>query len=135
MIYGQTIAVECGTDSDSSENKAPFSDQFLTTPPQDRFRNRITDVEKCSMYFLAGAGLIKIGISTNIKSRIRAIRNSSPVPLEILAIMPRTGNVGEGFMHERFSGLRRHGEWFVDDGVIRAHIAMLIAAGKASAPA
>lgn len=113
---------------------AASADHSLTTRPQDRFRNRVTDREKCSMYFIAGAGLIKIGITTNLTSRLRAIRNSSPVPLETLAIMPRRGNIEEGFMHARFDKLRRHGEWFEDEGSIRAHIADLIAWGHAEKP-
>ncbi len=61
-------------------------------PPQERMRKRIIDPAHSSLYFLAGAGLIKIGVTTNLTSRIRCIRNSSPAPLELLAIMPRATN-------------------------------------------
>lgn len=107
----------------------------LPEPPQARFqRNRITDQSKSEMYFLAGAGLIKIGISTNIKSRIRSIRNSSPVELELLAIRPESCTLVEIKTHFRFAHLRRHGEWFEDNGEIRGFIADLIRAGKARQP-
>lgn len=86
------------------------------------------------MYFLAGAGLIKIGITTNLTSRIRAIRNSSPVPLELLAIRRQAGNVEEGLIHGKFRALRRHGEWFEDEGAIREHIDSLINNRRAERP-
>jgi hypothetical protein len=81
------------------------------------------------MYFLAGSGLVKIGITTNLTSRIRSIRNSSPVALDLLATMPGH-TVLEGMVHSRFSHLRRHGEWFEDQGEIREYIASLIKQGK-----
>lgn len=119
-------------------NKQASAVQSLTTPPeppQARFRrNSITDESKSEMYFLAGAGLIKIGISTNLKSRVRSIRNSSPVELELLAIRPNSPSVIEGMFHARFDHLRRHGEWFEDNGEIREFIQSLIRAGKAHRP-
>lgn len=84
-------------------------------------KRTLCDPSVCSLYFLAGAGLIKIGISTNLTSRIRSIRNSSPVPLELLATMPG-GTALEGVAHSWFQHLRRHGEWFEDNGEIRAKI-------------
>jgi hypothetical protein len=83
---------------------------------------KLADLSKVTMYFLAGAGLIKIGITTNMVSRIRSIRNSSPVPLDLIGEMPGC-TLYEGFAHHRFRHLRRHGEWFVDDGEIRAFLA------------
>lgn len=106
----------------------------LPEPPQARFqRNRVIDQSKSEMYFLAGAGLIKIGISTNLKSRVRSIRNSSPVDLELLAIRPQSCTFVEIQTHTRFAHLRRHGEWFEDNGEIREFIGHLIRSGKARA--
>jgi hypothetical protein len=83
--------------------------------------SRLTDKSVCRLYFLARAGLIKIGITTNMVSRMRSIRNSCPVPLELLAF--GCGNtVFEGLAHSRFKQLRRHGEWFEDEGSIRRYI-------------
>ena len=92
---------------------------------------KLSDPDHCVLYFIAGGGLIKIGISTNLTSRIRAIRNSSPVPLELLATMERASSALEGIVHSRFGELRRHGEWFVDDGSIRRYIKSMVALGKA----
>lgn len=78
----------------------------------------LSDREKCRVYFLAGAGLIKIGVTTNPTSRVRAIRNSSPVPLELLGLH-KADMLFEMFMHQRFAHLRRHGEWFEDAPELR----------------
>lgn len=69
----------------------------------------LADVSVARVYFIAGAGLIKIGVSTNVPSRFRAIRNSSPVPVELLGVFPG-GTLEEGWAHQRFAHLRRHGE-------------------------
>lgn len=119
-------------------NRPETADQIQATlpePPQARFqRNRIVDQSKSEMYFLAGAGLIKIGISTNLKSRVRSIRNSSPVELELLAIRPQSCTFVESQTHFRFAHLRRHGEWFEDNGEIREFIESIIRQGKAHRP-
>lgn len=81
----------------------------------------LADIAVCRLYFIAGAGLIKIGISTNLASRFRAIRNSSPVPVELLGSCPGT-TANEGFLHSKFAHLRRHGEWFEDTPELRAEI-------------
>lgn len=81
----------------------------------------LADISRARVYFVAGAGLIKIGISTNIPSRFRAIRNSSPVPVELLGSCPGT-TLLEGVLHGKFSHLRKHGEWFEDAPELRAEI-------------
>ena len=85
----------------------------------------LSDISRCRLYFIAGAGLIKIGISTNLQSRFRAIRNSSPVPVELLGSCPGT-TFFEGMLHRKFAHLRRHGEWFEDTPELRAEIAWRI---------
>ena len=78
------------------------------------------------VYFIAGAGLIKIGVSTNVTSRLCSIRNASPVPVERLGTLPG-GTLGEAFLHASFTHLRRHGEWFEDTPELRQHIERCIA--------
>lgn len=85
----------------------------------------LCDPSQASVYFIAGAGLIKIGCTTNLTSRFRTIRNSSPVPIELLGSMPG-GTLEEGRTHQRFAHLRRHGEWFEDTPELRAHIERVI---------
>lgn len=103
-------------------------------PPQTRFRKRrASDERGCCVYFLAGGGLIKIGISTNLTSRIRAIRNSSPTELELLGTLPG-GSATEGLLHMRFGEHRQHGEWFADVPAIRDYLASMIAQKRADGP-
>lgn len=92
--------------------------------------SRLTDPTQCTLYFISGAGLIKIGITTNLTSRLRAIRNSSPVPVQLIGKMPGCTAL-EGIIHSRFSGLRKHGEWFADDGQIRRFLQGKVDAGQA----
>jgi hypothetical protein len=86
----------------------------------------LANMDECRMYFIAGAGLIKIGISTNVQSRFRAIKNSSPVPVELVAVT-RGSTFCEGQAHRKFAHLRRHGEWFEDRQEIRDFIARRLA--------
>jgi hypothetical protein len=81
----------------------------------------LDDPSKSRVYFLAGAGLIKIGVTTNPTSRIRSIRNSSPVALELLGLHEAT-LLFEMLMHQKFEHLRRHGEWFEDTPELRETI-------------
>jgi hypothetical protein len=104
----------------------------LSAPPQARFGKPHSGER--TIYFLAGAGLIKIGITANVTSRLRAIRNSSPVPIEVLGTMAGCDLYVEMRLHDRFRALRRHGEWFEDDGAIREHVAKMIQNGRAEGP-
>lgn len=63
------------------------------------------------IYFLEGAGMIKIGRARNLTQRIRAIQTMSPVRLRLIGSMPGDGN-DEREIHRKFSHLRGHGEWF-----------------------
>jgi hypothetical protein len=127
-MNGGIASTDRGTDHDSSANEAGLSDHGLTTPRQHRFKR---PQGSGVIYFLAGGGLIKIGITVSLTSRLRAIRNSSPVPIELLAKMEGKDQFVEMQLHSRFSALRKHGEWFEDDGAIRAYVDELVRFGKA----
>lgn len=66
-----------------------------------------------SIYFIApvGGGLVKIGISIKPRSRLTQLRNSSPIPLEMLACAVGSTN-DERKLHRIFLGAHVHGEWF-----------------------
>lgn len=81
----------------------------------------LANIDVARVYFVAGAGLIKIGISTNVPSRFRAIRNASPVQVELIGSCPGT-TATEGWLHSQFASQRRHGEWFEDTPELRAEI-------------
>lgn len=54
---------------------------------------------------------VKIGRTTNIEQRLRALRTMSPVAIEVLWSTP--GGVElEKFIHRAFARFRTHGEWF-----------------------
>ena len=63
------------------------------------------------VYFIEGAGLIKIGHGAQAHDRFYAMLTHCPVPLSLLAAM--TGDAGvETELHRRFADQRSHGEWF-----------------------
>ena len=66
-----------------------------------------------SVYFIrqGKGGPIKIGITTNIESRMRTFQTASPVPLHLLRLEPG-GRRRELQLHHRFRAYRMEGEWF-----------------------
>lgn len=65
-----------------------------------------------TVYFVGSEeGPVKIGFTTELPNRLRSLRNSSPVPLKLLASIPGTRETEKEY-HCRFSGYRLHGEWF-----------------------
>lgn len=83
----------------------------------------------CWTYFMGSRehGIVKIGRTSELKSRMMNLRNSSPVPVKLFAVV-YGGYEIEPFLHERFKAARKHGEWFeitseIDDCInsIKAH--------------
>lgn len=63
------------------------------------------------VYFIAGGGLIKIGKSGNVATRLPLLQCGSPVPLTLLGT--RRGYTElEAALHARFADKHSHGEWF-----------------------
>lgn len=58
-----------------------------------------------------GARLIKIGVTTNVKRRMRALAAAGGGELELLVSFPGTRE-DEQALHARFAEHRRQGEWF-----------------------
>jgi hypothetical protein len=65
------------------------------------------------IYFLSApsVNLAKIGFSVEPEGRIKSLRLLSPVPLEIIGMIPGDFEQ-ERALHARFLHLRSHGEWF-----------------------
>lgn len=86
---------------------APVDVNPFSEPPAKRQSS--TD----KVYFLQAEnkGFIKIGFTNNPYSRIESIRAMSPVSLDVLVIITG-GKPLEQKLHQRFSHLRHHGEWF-----------------------
>ena len=67
---------------------------------------------EANTYFIQSScadGLIKIGRSTDVQSRMAALATGSAAPLRLLAVIHRDV---ESTLHRKFAHLRRHGEWF-----------------------
>lgn len=66
-----------------------------------------------SVYFLKHAHLIKIGYSSAIANRVRAIMTSIPGDVKFLGHFPADRST-EAHLHKRFADTRLTGEWFVE---------------------
>lgn len=56
-------------------------------------------------------GIVKIGVTTRLKARMSSLRNSSPVPIKLFAVV-FGDQVLEKYLHNHFAAARKHGEWF-----------------------
>lgn len=65
----------------------------------------------CVYFIRAQSGDIKIGCTSNVKRRLKALQTSAGEPLELLATMPGK-HAAETRLHQRFHHLRKSGEWF-----------------------
>ncbi|MFE5899891.1 GIY-YIG nuclease family protein [Streptomyces sp. NPDC056488] len=54
---------------------------------------------------------VKIGVTVDLVRRLREIQNLSPVELKVLWSVPG-GPALEQALHDHFSEIRSHGEWF-----------------------
>lgn len=64
-----------------------------------------------NLYFIEGAGRIKIGIAINPMERLKTLQGCSPVPLKLLLYIFR-GVETEERLHNFFQYYRSHHEWF-----------------------
>lgn len=64
-----------------------------------------------SVYFIREGDLIKIGFSSNVRSRVMAIINGLRGKGELLGYMPGDRSVEKHF-HQMFAADREYGEWF-----------------------
>ncbi|MFJ7138030.1 GIY-YIG nuclease family protein [Streptomyces fungicidicus] len=58
-----------------------------------------------------GSTVVKLGTTTQLTKRLRALQLSSPVSLEVLWSAPGDRD-DEAALHQHFSAFRQHGEWF-----------------------
>ena len=83
------------------------------------------------VYFIEAkaTGLIKIGFTSDVKSRLSSICAASGVAVTLLVTTPGQRDV-ESAYHERFSKSREHGEWFRATADILAEVARLKAGAQ-----
>lgn len=72
-----------------------------------------------TIYVLRSDNLVKIGFSEDIRTRVRSIVASVPVPVEFVGHMPGNREV-EKYLHRRFAESHFSGEWFVETEVMTA---------------
>jgi hypothetical protein len=90
----------------------------IQPPAQRARRGRFSDIEVGSevVYYMRIGNRIKIGTSTNLADRLRAVN-----PEELMCV--EAGGPGkERLRHEQFADLRTHGEWFRHEGSLAEHI-------------
>lgn len=63
------------------------------------------------VYFVLCGDAVKIGTSTNPRSRVAEMQTGSPLHLKLLAVTPGDLTVERKY-HEKFNHLRKGGEWF-----------------------
>ncbi len=81
------------------------------------------------VYFLRAGEFVKIGkTSGNPSSRIAILQTGCPFKIDLVA-WEFGGLDREKELHQRFCGLKAHGEWFKDDGELSEHI-MSISGGE-----
>jgi hypothetical protein len=76
------------------------------------------------VYFLRGGDAIKIGYTTNMAARQRALETASAVPLELLAAVPGDRRE-EARLHREWWHLHIRGEWFHADEELLRYIRVL----------
>jgi hypothetical protein len=66
------------------------------------------------VYVVKGAGMHKIGVSSDPRRRIKNLQTGSPVELELVYQSPPTdqATLVEQNVHESFDDFHSHGEWF-----------------------
>lgn len=71
------------------------------------------------VYFIRGDDYIKIGYTKKPLQRLENLKCGAPFKLKLLASMPGSVKL-EKYLHERFSDLHHHGEWFrADEKLLR----------------
>lgn len=105
----------------------------------DELINRVTAIRSRQdakrrpsiIYFVRREGLIKIGTTTQLAKRVKAISRGSCMPngmtigpVEVLATMPGDRNIEE-HLHRRFAEVRFQGEWFHETPELLALVARL----------
>lgn len=80
------------------------------------------------VYFIECVGRVKIGYSTDVKSRMYQLATSAPRRLTLIATIPGSPQF-ERAIHRHLAAHRTNGEWFTDCAAVRAAISCLIVRG------
>lgn len=103
-----------------------------TPPPQPKPAPKI--VGHGHVYFLRAGNVVKIGHSTNLRSRFKSLKTGIAEDARVVKIMPGGRNREREF-HKRFAEYRLRGEWFDLRGALAKYLEMCIHAVELPAPA
>lgn len=84
------------------------------------------------IYFIKPIGLdgpVKIGCSKQPEDRLLTLGVWSPLPLELIGVVPGTFN-DEQFLHQCFSGNHSHREWFHSTPILQNTIKTILNTGS-----
>jgi hypothetical protein len=103
----------------------------------DQMRDELDQVERnalpgAGVYFVQSGNAVKIGMSGDISKRLRVLRTMSPLPLELLGVIPG-GRNEEAALHREWAAQRLHGEWFQATPELLGRIAGLTTAARLAA--
>lgn len=77
------------------------------------------------VYFMRMGNSVKIGFSTDVGKRLKAIQTACPLPAKVIKIIPGSDQT-ERYFHHHFAAYRQSGEWFHLDGELAAFLAVTI---------
>lgn len=76
------------------------------------------------IYFIKQSDYVKIGFTNRFKTRLNQLQVSSPVKLEVLAII-EGDKTDEKIIHEKFKHISTNGEWFIYCDELKQYIDLL----------
>ena len=86
-----------------------------------------------TIYFIGPEqGMVKIGFTNDLGTRLKRLQCGSPVPLRVIAAISDQPQSLEREYHVRFKSARQHGEWFLRTIEVNAEIERLNAIRSAS---
>lgn len=87
---------------------------FIADPTDDNGSVRAADEAIPGfVYLVESAGLVKIGIASDVSRRLRQLNSQSAVPVRLLgAFRSEDARKSELDLHARYRAQRSHGEWF-----------------------
>lgn len=86
-------------------------------------KNKGNNDKNCFVYALycKETGMTKIGKTTRFKQRMKEIQGMSSGKLQLILKVCAAPNL-ETKLHQKYSGFRNHGEWFLLDEITRANL-------------
>jgi len=106
----------------TAESERAWEKKVNARIAKDIAKNEKRDEGGGYIYFIEGAGLIKIGYSIDPEMRMKGLAVASPVPLVSLGYIPGSRAL-ERRLHKKFTAIRAHGEWFEATDELRQYIA------------